>query len=80
MRNAGLHGSYSNIVPNSCTLFLLVLISLGTGPGSLLRRPSVVTPQEPDSDGYYNYREGDTFEHADWRCFCTVNGDVLWSS
>ncbi|KAG0630717.1 hypothetical protein M758_1G199400 [Ceratodon purpureus] len=50
------------------------LITIGKGPGSLLKRPSMVLPQEPDSDGYYNYREGDTFEQADWRCFCTVNG------
>ena len=51
-------------------------MSLEAGPGSLLKRPSMVLPQEPDSDGYYNYREGDTFEQADWRCFCTVNGDI----
>lgn len=48
--------------------------SLSIGP---LRRPSIVSPQELDSEGYYNHREGDTFEHADWRCFCTVNGDNL---
>ncbi|XP_024391660.1 protein ENHANCED DISEASE RESISTANCE 2 [Physcomitrium patens] len=47
------------------------LITIGKGP---LRRPSIVSPQELDSEGYYNHREGDTFEHADWRCFCTVNG------
>lgn len=37
----------------------------------------MIAPQEPDSDGYYTYREGDTFEQADWRCFCTVNGGSL---
>lgn len=35
----------------------------------------MVSPQEADSDGYYNYR-GDTFEQADWRCFSTVNGSI----
>ncbi|KAG0595475.1 hypothetical protein M758_UG169300 [Ceratodon purpureus] len=49
------------------------LITIGRGPEALLRRPSMVT-QDPDSEGLFNYREGDTFEAADWRCFHTVNG------
>lgn len=57
----------------SVTRGISKLITIGRGPGSRLRRPSMVSPQEADSDGYYNYR-GDTFEQADWRCFSTVNG------
>ena len=36
----------------------------------------MVSPQDPNSDGVYNHREGDTFEQSDWRCFCTVNGEL----
>jgi len=51
------------------------LITIGArGPDGLMRRPSMVSPQDPNSDGVYNHREGDTFEQSDWRCFCTVNG------
>jgi hypothetical protein len=60
--------------PRSVTRGIGKLITIGRGPGSRLRRPSVISPQEVDSDGFYNYREGDTFDHADWRCFCVVNG------
>lgn len=51
--------------------------SLGPGPTCQLRRPCMVSLHGPDSNGGFNYREGDTFEQADWRCFCTVNGDIL---
>ncbi|CAK9882974.1 unnamed protein product [Sphagnum jensenii] len=49
------------------------LITIGRGPESLLRRPSMVT-QEPDSDSYYHYQREDIVEKEDWRCFHTVNG------
>ncbi|KAG0553541.1 hypothetical protein KC19_12G018800 [Ceratodon purpureus] len=49
------------------------LITIGRGSEALLRRPSMVI-QDPDSEGLFNYREGDTFEAADWRCFYIVNG------
>lgn len=47
---------------------------LRAGPEALLRRPSFMT-KDPDSDGLYNYREGDTFELVDWKLFHTVNGE-----
>uniref|UniRef100_A0A7I4E3M8 START domain-containing protein n=1 Tax=Physcomitrium patens TaxID=3218 RepID=A0A7I4E3M8_PHYPA len=49
------------------------LITIGKGPEALLRRPSMVA-QDPESDGFYNYPQGDTFELADWRCVYIVNG------
>ncbi|KAJ7566821.1 hypothetical protein O6H91_02G120000 [Diphasiastrum complanatum] len=49
------------------------LIYIGRGPGSLLRRPSMVA-QEPDSDDFYSKGKSDAVEQADWRCFRTVNG------
>jgi hypothetical protein len=54
------------------------LITIGRGPESLLRRPSMVT-QEPDSDSYYHYLREDIVEKEDWRCFHTVNGEHHWS-
>ncbi|XP_024522558.1 protein ENHANCED DISEASE RESISTANCE 2 [Selaginella moellendorffii] len=49
------------------------LITIGKGPEMLMRaRTSMI--QEADTDDYFNKRDGDAVEQADWRCFQTQNG------
>eukprot|EP00249_Psilotum_nudum_P005386 c18824_g1_i1 orf=416-2629(+) len=49
-------------------------ITIGRGPESLLRRPSMITQDPDDVEDYYKHQEGDAIEQENWRCILTVNG------